>query len=358
MMEYVPRFNFTFSPNLFKKTQNKAPSFSFTCAELAKSTLPPYLQLCMKFLDFLLAQKDLIKPFEIPVPDDPLIAENYYVIIKHPMDISTCREKVIQGKYEDLNAFKNDIDLIWSNCLTYNGKNSVLGMIGTKLKCLFDDAWDLHTNINDESTAISAIDHLVQAQKLCDDMVNNELTIFRGAIHPKLKNSQSEKSSKTFRIDRDRDDQPSYSPPTEQMIRTPMITNDKYDLAVNIDTLPPELLGKVIDILIATVGFTRNDSVEIPFANLDNKTLREIEAYVKFAKERETNVRRYYQSETIPAEKQLEVLNEELNKIQTRIQQKRPSNTSSSGFTSEAETTTDSEMSGDSSTESDSYDES
>jgi hypothetical protein len=57
---------------------------------------------------------------------------------------------------------------------------------------------------------------------------------------------------------------------------------------------------------------------------------------VKHAKDQEQIVRRMFQNETIPAEKQLEILEEELQRIKKRLNEKHPQ-TSASEFTSESD---------------------
>lgn len=352
-MEYAPRYNFVFDRVAFRKKRSKRPSINFTCSELAKHTLPPYLQLCLKFLDFLLSKKDS-EPFRYPVQRD--VAENYYEIIKHPMDLTSCLDKIKQRQYPNLESFKKDIDLIWENCATYNGRNSPLAIQGYYLKGVFDDAWSLHTRLKDEKSALMLVDQMIVAQKLTDDLGNNQLVMLKGAVHPRFKDKKVQNDrSRLYKSDRERDVQPQYEPPSEQSLKTQMTTTEKYELAVMIDTLPLELLGKVLELIQKACPFNKETHNDIPFTSLDNKVLREIQAYVKNANERAPTVRRYYISESIPAEKQLEILNEELNKIQMRMMEKNP-NTSSSGSASETDTTSDSDMSGDSSSSSDSYD--
>ncbi|KAH9410896.1 bromodomain-containing protein [Ordospora pajunii] len=45
-------------------------------------------------------------------------APDYYEVIKRPMDLSIVQKKI--GKYNTFEEFKDDLDLIWSNCLEYN----------------------------------------------------------------------------------------------------------------------------------------------------------------------------------------------------------------------------------------------
>ncbi|KAL2072152.1 hypothetical protein VTL71DRAFT_11495 [Oculimacula yallundae] len=48
-------------------------------------------------------------------------APDYYNIIKHPMDLGTMTKKLKTLTYKSKKEFVDDLDLIWSNCLKYNG---------------------------------------------------------------------------------------------------------------------------------------------------------------------------------------------------------------------------------------------
>jgi hypothetical protein len=41
-------------------------------------------------------------------------------VISNPMDFQTMLKKVKQKQYKSKREFKDDLDLIWSNCFTYN----------------------------------------------------------------------------------------------------------------------------------------------------------------------------------------------------------------------------------------------
>ncbi|KAK7057323.1 hypothetical protein R3P38DRAFT_2840584 [Favolaschia claudopus] len=45
---------------------------------------------------------------------------DYYEVITTPMDLQTMLKKVKQKQYKSKREFKDDLDLIWSNCFTYN----------------------------------------------------------------------------------------------------------------------------------------------------------------------------------------------------------------------------------------------
>ncbi|KAA1476547.1 hypothetical protein DENSPDRAFT_867330 [Dentipellis sp. KUC8613] len=62
-------------------------------------------------------------------------APDYYDVIANPMDLQTMLKKVKQKHYKSKKEFKDDLDLIWSNCWTYNAtEGHPLRMCATRLK--------------------------------------------------------------------------------------------------------------------------------------------------------------------------------------------------------------------------------
>lgn len=59
-------------------------------------------------------------PFVEPVAG----VADYYDVIKNPMDLRTLNENIDANKYNSVLEFKNDVDLIWINCRTYNEDGS------------------------------------------------------------------------------------------------------------------------------------------------------------------------------------------------------------------------------------------
>lgn len=74
-------------------------------------------------------------------PVDP-VADNcpdYPEIVKTPMDLGTINQKIDENKYNSVNEWKNDVDLVWNNSLAYNKNNQTLVMITTELQDLFNE---------------------------------------------------------------------------------------------------------------------------------------------------------------------------------------------------------------------------
>uniref|UniRef100_A0A8C2Z4G2 Bromo domain-containing protein n=1 Tax=Cyclopterus lumpus TaxID=8103 RepID=A0A8C2Z4G2_CYCLU len=83
---------------------------------------PEQLQYCNNILKELLSKKcqAYAWPFYKPVDAEALQLHDYHHIIKYPMDLSTVKEKMDRGEYQDAQGFAADVRLIFSNCYKYN----------------------------------------------------------------------------------------------------------------------------------------------------------------------------------------------------------------------------------------------
>lgn len=79
-----------------------------------------YAQL-KKILDIVKSSREA-EPFLLPVTDD--VAPDYGQIITQPMDLSTIENKLIERDYRNKFEFIDDMNLMFLNCLTYNGIES------------------------------------------------------------------------------------------------------------------------------------------------------------------------------------------------------------------------------------------
>lgn len=72
--------------------------------------------------------------FHKPVDPIELNVPNYYEVIKKPMDFSTVKKKLANCTYTNLKEYCEDMNLIFNNCFLYNGINSYVGEICSKVK--------------------------------------------------------------------------------------------------------------------------------------------------------------------------------------------------------------------------------
>jgi hypothetical protein len=76
-----------------------------------------------------LAKWRIAAPFRVPVDPERENADNYYDVIKHPMDFQTMKRKLSSSKYRNTQEFINDIQLICDNAKAYNGPVSLFTLV-------------------------------------------------------------------------------------------------------------------------------------------------------------------------------------------------------------------------------------
>ena len=74
-------------------------------------------------------------------PVDP-IRDNcptYFDVIAKPMDLETARKKLENDQYSTVEEWKSDIDLIWTNTVTFNGNKSLVTVLAKQLQAHFKE---------------------------------------------------------------------------------------------------------------------------------------------------------------------------------------------------------------------------
>jgi E1A/CREB-binding protein len=81
-------------------------------------------------------------PFQIPVNPVELNLPDYFTIIKKPMDLSTIKSKLDEGKYNNPQEYVDDVWLMLNNAWMYNKKTSKVYKYCTKLSEIFSACID------------------------------------------------------------------------------------------------------------------------------------------------------------------------------------------------------------------------
>ncbi|XP_056618755.1 bromodomain-containing protein 9 isoform X3 [Triplophysa dalaica] len=100
------------------------------CRTQQENECTPRQQLLEHFLR-LLQRKDPHGFFAFPVTD--AIAPGYSMIIKHPMDFSTMKDKIAANEYKTITEFKADFKLMCDNAMVYNRPETVYYKAAKKL---------------------------------------------------------------------------------------------------------------------------------------------------------------------------------------------------------------------------------
>jgi Bromodomain len=111
-------------------------------------------------------KEDNSEAFHRPVKVTPDIAD-YSQRIRRPMDLSTVRSRFRGGQYATYRQLFDDVELIWDNCIEYNGEDHYLAVKANALR----DKSRLHL--------LRAIEHWERrdeftgaAAKRCKDLLN------------------------------------------------------------------------------------------------------------------------------------------------------------------------------------------
>ena len=92
---------------------------------------------------FEIMEKDqLAFEFLEPVDYIGLNILDYPKIIKHPMDLGTVKKNLLEHKYTNFMELLDDVNLIWSNCRTYNLPGSDIVRMANHCEKLFNKNLD------------------------------------------------------------------------------------------------------------------------------------------------------------------------------------------------------------------------
>jgi hypothetical protein len=71
--------------------------------------------------------------FAEPVNVSLLGIEDYFDIVKKPMDFGTIKGKLKEQRYANISEFTEDMELVFYNCKLYNGEISGVGQMGKQV---------------------------------------------------------------------------------------------------------------------------------------------------------------------------------------------------------------------------------
>ena len=80
-------------------------------------------------------------PFRKPV--DKALLPNYYEIIEDPQDFGTILEQLKNKDIRSIREFKRNMNLVWENAVTYNGKDNYPSYLAFQCKKIFENEMKL-----------------------------------------------------------------------------------------------------------------------------------------------------------------------------------------------------------------------
>jgi len=213
--------------------------------------LSPELKECLQMLTRL-KKHQYAWVFNKPVDHVAQKLTDYLDIIKHPMDLGTVQNKLEAGEYNTPEDLAHDIRLTFSNAITYNPPQSDVSIMATSMSKTFE----------------KKLDQLKKEGKIPNTPAPEDPS------NPM--SSEKERETESSSTEKKEEEPTS----TEEM--TP---DEKRTLSSDINSLEPEQLGELVQIIHQRMPLPNNggnpDEIEIDLEQLDNSTLRYLEQYVK-----------------------------------------------------------------------------
>jgi hypothetical protein len=275
-----------------------------------------------KLLESLMKEKMAMAYFNVPVDPDALGIPQYREIIKAPMDLGTIKGKLEAGYYTGVDSLELDVYLVFDNVSCVFPFSSLacarLPCRVTRLCVLFDDnadgasRWPQAMLFNPPGTDVhecakalkdiaeKRIKRLPKApttgsrsggSSFADSGVGTPTPGGSAADQRKMADMMRKMEQMQRDLDIVKSKGSSQKKPAGDAVgkkktnnnSRPMTFEEKRSLSLNINKLPHEKLGKVVEIIKRrrsnVVG--NSEEIEIDIDVLDNATLKELDKYVK-----------------------------------------------------------------------------
>lgn len=211
------------------------------------------LETCEQILNDLIKNREL-SVFRKRVSDSE---QDYLKIVKNPMDFETLKHLLTGGAITSVTEFKENLDLIWSNCRLYNGEYSSLSKLANDIRREIDDFWD-GCIVNDKKSFADfekSYNKLEEVESLLNDInddfeklmdKNQLMELKRRPLLPKLKGIEKRKQNV--------DEKFNNLPPNIKQLK---------EMADKISNTPPDQLKEVWNILKPIlIGHRNNNNSE------------------------------------------------------------------------------------------------
>ncbi|XP_021723158.1 transcription factor GTE12-like [Chenopodium quinoa] len=129
--------------------------------------------LCQTVLEKLMSNP-LSNLFKVPV--DPVMwnIDDYFDIIKKPMDLGTIKQKLLQHKYDRAEEFEADVRLTFSNAMLYNPPDHYIHQRASSLIRVFDRLWE-HRDVRQRSSHEHNSDRPLSSSKFKCDVATEKI---------------------------------------------------------------------------------------------------------------------------------------------------------------------------------------
>ncbi|XP_065848745.1 transcription factor GTE4-like [Euphorbia lathyris] len=223
--------------------------------------------------------------FNAPVDVKTLGLHDYFTIIKHPMDLGTVKTKLNKNWYKSPEEFAEDVRLTFHNAMTYNPMGHDVHIMAEMLLQIFEERWAV-----------------IKSEYDCEMRFPSSYDL--GIPTPASRKSPPLPPPLDMRRIFDRSEfmaYPSTDPRPKSISTTPsdrtpapkkpkakdphkrdMMYEEKQKLSTNLQSLPPEILDNIVQIIMKRNSSLsqHGDEIEVDIDSVDAETLWELDRFV------------------------------------------------------------------------------
>ncbi|KAG0629484.1 hypothetical protein M758_1G107600 [Ceratodon purpureus] len=208
--------------------------------------------------------------FNDPVDAEKLGLHDYHAIIKKPMDLGTIKKRLHLKQYPTPAEFAADVELTFTNAMTYNPVGHDVYVMAELLKNMFED-WrrNMNKKLEEEKRRVDREEEMLAND---EDSLEEPGDVRRGErdLHSLTRGKSSSRLGS----------QP--KPRPDDIGKRPMTFEEKRKLSVNLEKLPGDKLERIVQIIKKKnpdLG-QNEDEIEVDIDSFDNDTLWELDRFV------------------------------------------------------------------------------
>ncbi|KAJ7946810.1 Transcription factor like [Quillaja saponaria] len=236
------------------------------------------MKMCGQVLTKLMKQKHSWI-FNSPVDVAGMGLHDYYDIVKHPMDLGTVKANHAKNLYSTPSAFADDVRLTFNNALTYNPKGHD---VYTMADQLLTSSWN-HVEPDRVKKKESSVPIARSSEQMQLPASSSNPPLSQSPVHtPSPMRAPPVKPLK----------QP--KPKAKDPNKRDMNLEEKHKLGVGLQSLPPEKMEQVVQIIRKRNGNLKQDGdeIELDIEAVDTETLWELDRLVTNWKKMVSKIKR------------------------------------------------------------------
>ncbi|KAF9609976.1 hypothetical protein IFM89_019532 [Coptis chinensis] len=223
--------------------------------------------------------------FNSPVDVQRLGLHDYFLIIKHPMDLGTVKNRMNSNWYRTPRDFASDVRLTFQNAMIYNPKGQDVHVMAELLSNIFEERWAVmeHQYILDSWIEPYHDVHIStpMMNMAPASFMPPEIGRSFGRVEPTTPRPVSSNPKPVHHVS-SRRGTTLQKPKAKDENKRDMTYDEKQKLSANLQSLPSEKLDQIVDIIKRrSANLTQNeDEIEVDIDSVDKETLWELDRFV------------------------------------------------------------------------------